>query len=422
MTMINARDLSLGRRIAALSFLLIAYFFYAWSWNTVDILRPYIMDSLDLTLTQSGSLYTLQAIGAIIGAVVMGQVADKIGRRNALVISMIGYGGFLLSGLAVTSYLLLIGQRLGLGFFLGSMFPIAVGVYSGLFDKAIRGKIAGIVFATYNAAVAALSFLSAAAFRNGLDWSVLLWAGAVPVALAVFAFFIIPDDRRMIPYDGTAGDPTTAQTSVPLTELFKPGVAKQTLLLALMTGLNFLAYQCFNGWGTTFLRDERGIPDTAVGDVWGWLLIGQLVGSLIWGWIGDRYGRRVVGWGFIGAAAIVPVYLFVDLGNDTLFTHPWYLPLPDSPLKIVGVAYGMMLSASVVWGPWLSELYPPHLRSTAASIFNWGRVVSMLAPIVTGELAKFYPLPAIMSAASVAFIAAAVIWFSLPETVAKRAT
>ena len=406
-TMIDAREISLPRRIAALGFLLIAYFFYAWSWNTVDILRPYIKESLGLSLTQSGSLYTLQAVGAIVGAVVMGQVADKIGRRNALVISMIGYGGFLLSGLAVSTYALLIGQRLGLGFFMGSMFPIAVGIYSGLFAKEIRGKIAGIVFATYNAAVAALSFLSAAAFRNGFDWSVLLWAGAVPVAVAVFAFIVIPDDRRMIPFDGMSGDSATAQSSVPVTELFKSGVAKQTLLLALMTGLNFLAYQCFNGWGTTFLKDERGIPDTAVGDVWGWLLIGQLFGSLIWGWVGDRYGRRVVGWGFIGAAAVVPIYLFV--------------PMSIRALEATGILYGVMLSASVVWGPWLSELYPPHLRSTAASIFNWGRVVSMLAPLVTGELAKVYPLPFIMSAASIAFIASALIWFSLPETVAKSA-
>ena len=405
--MIDAREIPLRRRVAALGFLLVAYFFYAWSWNTVDILRPYIKDSLGLTLTQSGSLYTMQAIGAIAGAVVMGQIADKIGRRNALIISMIGYGGFLLSGLAVTSYAMLVGQRLGLGFFMGSMFPIAVGIYSGLFAKAIRGKIAGVVFATYNAAVAALSFLSAAAFRNGFDWSVLLWAGAVPVVLALFALAIIPDDRKMTPFDGVAGDPATAQTSVPVTELFKAGVAKQTLLLALMTGLNFLAYQCFNGWGTTFLRQERGIPDTAVGDVWGWLLIGQLFGSLIWGWVGDRYGRRVVGWGFIGAAIVVPIYLFV--------------PMSIRALEATGIVYGVMLSASVVWGPWLSELYPPHLRSTAASIFNWGRVVSMLAPLITGELAKVYPLPIIMSAASVAFIASALIWFALPETVTKPA-
>ncbi|MEY2730136.1 MAG: hypothetical protein RL584_1262, partial [Pseudomonadota bacterium] len=164
-----------------MGFLLVAYFFYAWSWNTIDILRPYIRESLGLTLTQSGSAYTLQSIGALVGAVVMGQVADKIGRRNALVFSMIGFGSGLLGALAVTSYGELVVQRLYLGFFMGSMFPIAVGIYSGLFAREVRGRIAGVVFCTYNLAVSALGFVSAAVFRAGMDWQLMLWAGAVPV-------------------------------------------------------------------------------------------------------------------------------------------------------------------------------------------------------------------------------------------------
>ena len=170
----RAEDISQSRRIAALIFLLIGYFFYAWSWNTVDILRPYIKDDLGLTLTQSGSLYTMQAIGAIIGAVVMGQIADVIGRRNALVIAMIGYGSMLLSGLIVADFATLVGQRVLMGFFMGAMYPIAVGIYSGLFPASKRGLIAGFVLGTYNVAVSALGFLSAAAFRAGADWKVLL--------------------------------------------------------------------------------------------------------------------------------------------------------------------------------------------------------------------------------------------------------
>jgi MFS family permease len=81
--MIRAQEFTQSRRFGALTFLLVAYFFYAWSWNTVDILRPYIKESLGLTDFQAGSAYTLQSVGAIVGAVVMGQVADKIGRRNA---------------------------------------------------------------------------------------------------------------------------------------------------------------------------------------------------------------------------------------------------------------------------------------------------------------------------------------------------
>jgi MFS family permease len=403
--MIDARNLTVGRRVAALAFLLVAYFFYAWSWNTVDILRPYIKESLGLTDLQAGSSYTLQSAGAIFGAVVMGQVADKIGRRNALVISMFGYGSGLLGALLVSDYTGLIVQRLYLGFFMGSMFPIAVGIYSGLFARDVRGVIAGFVLGTYNLAVAALGFLSAAAFRAGYDWHTLLYAGAVPVALALLAFAIIPDDRKLIPMDGIADGQTTAKAALPIAELFKPGVARQTILLATMTGLNFFAYQAFTGWATTYLKEDRGIPDTVVGDVLGWQFIGAAIGGLVWGFVSDRFGRRAAAWGFVAAAALIPVYLFV--------------PMQVRMLELTGFAYGVVLSCSAIWGPWLSELYPPHLRSTAASIFNWGRVISMMAPLITAPMAEAFGREPVMSMASVAFLAAALIWFSLPETVEK---
>lgn len=404
--MIRAQDFSQARRIGALVFLLVAYFFYAWSWNTVDILRPYIKESLNLTDLQAGSSYTLQSIGAIVGAVVMGQIADKIGRRNALVISMIGYGCGLLSALLVSSYAGLIFQRIGLGFFMGSMFPIAVGIYSGLFARDVRGVIAGFVLGTYNVAVAALGFLSAAAFRAGYDWTVLLWAGAVPVMLALFAFFVIPDDRNFIPMDGKTEDETTAKATLPIAELFKPGVARQTILLATMTGLNFFAYQAFTGWASTYLKEDRAIPDTIVGDVLGWQFIGAAIGGLVWGFISDRFGRRIAAWGFVAAAALIPVYLFV--------------PMPIGLLELTGFTYGIMLSCSAIWGPWLSELYPSHLRSTAASIFNWGRVISMTAPLITAPLADSFGRAPVMSLASISFLLAAVIWFRMPETVGRK--
>ena len=336
----------------------------------------------------------------------MGQVADKIGRRNALVISMVGYGLGLLGALAVADYTSLMIQRIVLGFFMGSMFPIAVGIYSGLFARDVRGVIAGIVFMVYNIAVATLGFMSAAAFKAGLDWKVLLWAGGVPVAIALFAFLVIPDDRHFIPMDGASDDEAVAKSKLPITELFKPGVAKQTLMLATMTGLNFFAYQAFTGWASTYLKEDRAIPDTVVGDVLGWQFIGAAVGGLVWGYISDHYGRRNAAWGFVAAAAIIPVYLFV--------------PMPIGLLELTGFTYGMMLSCSASWGPWLSELYPPHLRSTAASIFNWGRVISMTAPLITAPLADNFGRAPVMSLASVSFLAAAFIWLRLPETVVRK--
>lgn len=399
---INARDLGLARRGTALGFLLLGYFFYAWSWNTTDVLRPYIKDSLGLTLTQSGSIYTLQSIGAVIGAVVMSQVADKIGRRNALVISMFGYGAGLLAALAVRDYAGLMLQRIALGFFMGSMFPIAVGIYSGLFAREVRGRVAGVVLGTYNLGVSALGFVSAAVFRAGMDWQVMLYAGAVPITLAVFALLAIPDDRRLVPVDGLAGGHAVATSKLPVAELFKPAVRRQTLLLALMSGLNFFAYQAFTGWASTFLR-ERGVPDSAIGDVLGWQFVGSALGALAWGWFSDRFGRRAGALGFAMSAALIPTYLFA--------------PLSASQLQAVGLLYGAAISCSAIWGPWMAELYPQHLRATAASIFNWGRLMSMTAPLITAPLAERVGLAPTMALGAVAFIVAGLVWRSLPETV-----
>jgi MFS family permease len=403
--MIRAEDLSKTRRIGALAFVLAAYFCYAWAWNTVDILRPYIRDSVGLTLAQSGWLYTMQSSGALIGAVVLGQFADRIGRRNALMLVMVGYGSALLAGIFVDSFAQLVAQRMTMGFFMGAMFPIAVGIYSGLFPSSARGLVAGFVMGTYNVAVAVLSFTAGLVIAAGHDWRTLMYIGVVPVFGAVLALWAVPDDRRMLAWGSVPGAQQIAG-KLPIRELFAPGVRRQTLALVAMTGLNFFAYQAFTGWATTYLKDVRQIDAALIGTVLGVQFLASAMGGFAWGMISDRIGRRRAAFGFIGAALIIPIYLFV--------------PMSDPAFIALGFAYGFMLSASTVWGPWLSELYPPHLRSTAASIFNWGRIISMTAPIITAALVPAVGMAAVMLTGCLAFLAAAIIWLRLPETVAPR--
>ena len=255
----------------------------------------------------------------------------------------------------------------------------------------MRGKLASAINATFSLAIISLGL--AFGHLGHRDWRMLLWLGGLPpVLLAGLAYLVVPPSHSTSRKHG----------KLPLAELFTPALRKRTLLLSTMTGLNFFAYQEFSGWVTTYLLTVRHFIPADVGRLVAAQFAGNILGGFFWGWASDRFGRRVGAVGFLITAAAIGAYLTV--------------PGAKWSLMILGMIYGFALSASVIWGPWLAELYPPHLKSTASSIFNWGRLVSFFSPILTGLLAEHFGLLAGMLVSSVAFIAAAGIWLNLPET------
>ncbi|MEO5897520.1 MAG: MFS transporter [Vicinamibacterales bacterium] len=397
----RAEDLPLRRRIVAFVFLLCADFFYGWAWNTVDLLRPFIRDSLHLTLSQAGSMYSAQGAGALLGAIALGQLADRLGRRNVLVVVLAGYGVSLLAGVAVATYPQVLAQRFVLGLFLGGVFPIVVGLYVSLFDQRVRGRLAALYNATFNGSVVVLGL--ALGQMVDRDWRLLLWVGGLPpLCLAAFAVLVVPNDRHLIAYGQPSEAEPTPPGRLPIGELFHRHLRRRTLLLACMIGLNFFAFQAFNGWVTIYLRDVRHLTPGAIGAMIAWQFTASIAGGFFWGWFSDRFGRRINAIGFVLGAGAIVTYLM--------------LPSESGYLVLAAVAYGFFISSSLIWGPWIAELYPARLRSTAASIFNWGRIISFFSPLITAAIAEAFGLAMGMMLAAIAFVAAAAVWRLLPET------
>lgn len=399
----RAEDLPRGRRAGAFLLLMIFEFCYGWSWNTVDVLRPQIRDALGLTLTQAGSMYSAQSFGALIGAIGFGTLADRVGRRRVLIGIVAGTALAAAAGVLVASYPQLLAQRFVLGLFLGANFPVLIGTYMSLFASEWRGKLASIGQGFYSLSIIALGW-AYARFAGGGDWRVLLLMGAVPaLLLSPLILLLVPDDRRMIAW-GAEGEERSA--SLPLLELFAPELRRTTLLLFALVALNFFSYQAFAGWTTTLLRDERGLSAAAIGALVAWQFAGATAGGLVWGWLSDRFGRRFGGFGFIAAG--IAAFVFLEVASGA------------AQLTAAAVCWGFTVSASVAWAPWMSELYPARLRSSALSIFNWGRIVSMFAPLVTGAVAASYGLTAAMALSAVGFMLAGFVWFTIPETIGTR--
>ena len=401
----RAEDIPLSRRTVAFGLLMIFEFFYGWSWNTVDVLRPQIREELALTLTQAGSAYTAQSLGALIGAVAFGALADRYGRRLMLLVIIVGTAAFAAAGAYVQSYTMLLAQRFALGLFLGGNFPVLIAIYIGLFSSGVRGKLTSVGQGTYNLSVIALG-AAYGMFADRGDWHVLLLIGSLPaLLLAPLILWLVPDDRTMTVFGADPDEPDSER--MPLLELFSPVLRRQTWLLFALVALNFFAYQAFAGWTTTFLTDERGFPAETVGWIVATQFSGALIGGFFWGWFSDRFGRRPTGLGF--ALGALSVLAYVTVAQTSM------------AFAAVGFCWGFAITASVAWAPWISEMYPVRVRSSAMSIFNWGRIVSMTAPLVTGEIAASFGLRTAMSLAVVGFGLGAVVWFMLPETRTPRA-
>ncbi len=402
---IRAEDLSATRRWLTFAALMLPYVFYAFCWNTENFLRPYLAESLRLTKQQVAAFYTLQALGALLGSVVMSQIADRYSRRVTFSAVTLGFGAASLASFYVFDYATALTQRFVMGFFLGGVFGCTVSLYVGLFSPTVRGLLSGIVQLVYNGGDALLSWFGR--LYAGDNWRmVMVIGGSGAIAAAVVAFLSVPSDKAVTPWAASAPRDSSAHQKASLRELFAQGRWRLTLRLALLCGLNFFAFQAFNGWITTFLKETHGFSADTIGKVMTALHVGSMIGAIVWGLIADRFGRRANAIGFALSAAFIVLYLAV----------------PPTPLLLgmAGFAYGTCLVCTGVWGPYFAELYPEHLRATAASIFNWGRIVSLFGALLSGAIAQRFGLPTIMYVGAATFLVGALLWWSLPETLPGR--
>ena len=400
----RAEDLSSPHRWLLFAAIMLPYVFYSFCWNTENFLRPFMAESLHLTKERVAAFYTLQALGALVGAVVLSQLADRFSRRLVYALITAGFGIAALSTAFVDSYPSALAQRFAMGFFLGGVFGCAVSLYVGLFSPQVRGLLAGLVQLVYNGGDAMLSWFGR--YYASTDWHLVVELGGVGALLAAFfAWWLIPSETQVLPWGGADARPANSKGST-LSELFVAGRWRLTLRLALLCGLNFFAFQAFNGWITTYLRELHGYSADTIGRLLTALHVGSMIGAIAWGLVADRFGRRANAWGFVLSAMAIVVYL----------------QAPPSPLVFAatGFAYGLCLVASGVWGPFFAELYPEHLRATAASIFNWGRIVSLFGALLAGSIAENFGLEVIMYTGAAVFVLAALVWWSLPETLQRR--
>ncbi len=187
-----------ARMMAVFLIAAVSYFTELYSVGSIGSVLPVLIKTYHLTGVTTGLIITTAGVGAVVGAILSGTIADYIGRRYLFVLSTLIYaGGSLISAYASNYNVLLLGRVLD-GFGAGAITPIILTYVTEFVPARRRGVLVpfAVVFSVVSIPVApyiALVTIPALSFRG-----VFLFGGIVGMVLAVVSFTLLPESIRFL--------------------------------------------------------------------------------------------------------------------------------------------------------------------------------------------------------------------------------
>ena len=363
-------------------------------------------------------VFTATLVTRLLGAVASGWLADRLGRKAPLMISILWYSVCnLLAGLS-PSFAFLIMFRALLGIGMGAEWPAGAALAMESWPARSRGLMSGVLQGSWglgyalSAAAYGLLYTPLEAMGKGYGWRGMLILGVLPALACLWIRFYVKEPEVWTENKQIQTD-TRREVKLPLFAIFKRQYLWNTLTGCLWMAANFWVYYSIWALPATYLQKELGWTPAMVATplFWGNLLV--FVSSAFWGGLSDRIGRR---W-----ALMIPCTV-------AIFVTPIYLTT-QSPLVFI---FGFLLQALIVGGKdtlnpaWLSERFPTEIRASAAGFVYhqgaiWGAFVAPLLSYYAVERHMGFAWPMMVS--TMASLVVLVVAVALgPETKGKVLT
>jgi MFS family permease len=348
---------------------------------------PHLLETgtFGLTADQAGDLGSYATFGMLVGALVAGTIADRIGRKKLMVSCVILFS--LASGvcaLADSVTVFGLGRTLA-GVGLGGLLPTAISMVS---DYAPRGRgaiVIGLLMTAHHAG-GILSAYVAKWLIDPVGWRAAFWVCVLPLLFAPVLAKFLPESLSFLVakgrgeearalaerYDvevpavrtGGAGDRWTN-----LANLFRGNEWIQTLLYWVASFGGLLLVYGVATWLPTLMRAEGYELGSALSFVVVFNL-GGIVGMLVAGRAADRFGAPRISalWFALTAAGVfllsvhmdmtvtmIVVFLtgvFLNSAQTMIYATVSIRSNADNPATAVGWTSGMGRFGAV-FGPWL---------------------------------------------------------------------
>ncbi len=384
-----------------------------WMLDSFDVmlyslvLAALIQDpTLQLSTSVAGQLGALTLLSAAVGGVVFGVLADRLGRKRALMAAVLIYSVFTAACGLVQNVPQLAICRILLGFGMGGEWATGVALVSETFPAKHRGKALAFVQSSW-----AIGY-GLAALVNLLVMPVWGWRGVffVGVLPALFTLWI----RRKVE-EPELWRRTADAARGRISELFTPARARTTVFIILMNACCLFGWWGLNLWVPAYLNlppERGGVGLTSA--TMSWFIIAMQVGMwfgyVSFGYIADAVGRKRAYVSFVlMASLLLPLYGYLRDPLSLLLLGPF--------VAFFGTGYYSGFGAVI------AELYPTAVRATAAGVgYNVGRIASAAAPFVVGSMAGSQGFGAAFAVTGAAFFFAALAWIGIPDTANRELT
>lgn len=388
-----------------------------WTLDSMDglvyqYMIPVLTAALGMTLTQAGTIASVNYFASALGGWAGGWLADRFGRARVLAITILWFSFFsFASGFAQNYDQLLILRGLqGLGF--GAEWAVGAVLLGELVASKDRGKALGFVqsgAAIGSGLAALLAGPVVAMFPLEYGWRIVFWIGFLPALLVFFVRRSADDAPVFIAARERAK--AEGRTITPLA-IFQRRYLKVTMPAALLAvGVQGAAFAVGGTYLTTLLQTERGLSVSTAGLFVLANSLGGFFGFITNAYLGDRFGRRTTfrlfGAGFVITAAF---YLLAPIGNSVFTLMP------------AGMVYGFFqFGMYASFGPYFTELFPTAIRGNGqAFAYNFGRATTFIFINGIAMLAAGMPLSVamlIMGVVGVLCVVTATLL--LPETAGR---
>ena len=378
-----------------------------------------------LSAKEAGFLGSVALFGMMIGAMALGSLADRYGRKKMIALCLVLFSLFtFLCGFAQNPTQFAI-MRFIAGVGIGGAMPNLVAMMAEYSPKRMRSTMVSLMFSGY-AIGGMLSAGLGIMIVPSMGWEWMFYLGIIPLFLLPLIWKFLPESlgflmrqgkeaevRKILPkvapeLNITAEDQLVREevvvkkSVVPVGQLFVEHRGVSTLAFWVSFFCCLLMTYALSTWLPKFM-EQAGYELKAGLSFLFAMNIGAMIGAIGGGWLADKFNIKAV------------LVAFLLLGSTAFVCLGYKAPVPVLYL-LVTIAGATTIGTQIVLYSYVAIFYPLKIRSTG---IGWasgvGRIGAIVGPILGGWLVAMqlphstnfmvFAIPAIIATVAVLFIA-----------------